>query len=255
MADDVVGAVRRTPRPTPRGDDHQTPETAAQDRPGATNPATPVSPDAGTATGELSPEDPAGLAELRAKLTQAPTPDTFCVDGCPCGQTGETAAACALDTATDVEAYAALPECPACEGTGKDNHGTVFEAPLAVHFAAPPITIGGHKRQLCMWCGHVLIDSPHGDGPEWLTGDLVHVEDGVGSVWPYKPGDPLPAGCCALPDETPAPGPGCYPPVDGWDGTSIAADGPDEAQETRAAADRPAEPVDTHADEQEADRG
>jgi hypothetical protein len=150
-----------------------------------------------------------------------------------------------------------------------------------------------------MWCGHVLLDLAPGwanAGP-WPTGALIRIEDGLALAVPHTPGEYLPPGCCALPDDDdeplpcicepgwcggddapgdpcehcansgielpcaiaisePAPGPGCYPPVDGWDGTSITADttgeidesGPDEAQESRAAADWPAEPV-------EVDRG
>jgi len=326
VADDAAGAVRRTPRPTPHprpADDHQTPETGAPVAPGATNPATPVSPDAGTATGDLS----------------ASTPGAFCVDGCPCGATGEAAAACALDTATDVEAYAALPECTACEGTGKDDHATVFEAPLAVHFAGPPIKAEGRCRQLCMWCGHVLIDvelTRDTKPPEWPVSALIKVEDGVATVVPHEPGAELPPGCCALPDDQPQAffeaaaeatgttvddvvetlgemvaedraagflpaedvralrfhlasvhkvanafdllavdlndvhqhdhfGP-CGPrnhdvadrSYDEAEARAVVAeadDGPNQAQETRAAADWPPEPVDTHSDEQEADRG
>lgn len=224
----------------------------------------------------------------------------------------------------DMEAYAALPPCTACEGGGQDTHGTVFEAPLAVHFAGPPVEIAGRRRQLCMWCGHVLIDvalTRDAEPPEWPIGVLIKVEDGLSTVVPHEPGDALPPGCCALPDDEgvdpvdgypvdlcgkhagtcsnrcllraghdgecdddpPKPGPGCYPPVDGWDGIAIsgcctacngtgtvetgypcedcyatghshpetvscdgaqAADGPDEAQETRAAADWPAEEAD-----------
>lgn len=300
MADDVV---RRTPRPYPRTEDHHTPETAAQLPAGATNAATPVSRDAETGTGDLrvyevtlTPDIPVtGGRILRASLED--------------------------DVDRVVAEHAALPECTACGGTGKDDHATVFEAPLAVHFAGPPVEIVGRRRQLCMWCGHVLHDSPRvGPNalPPWPVGRLVRVEDGIGTVVAHELGDPLPPGCCALPDEgepvcicavdghpcpdcrdedqaddgkpvdpddgypvdlcgkhtgncsnrcllpadhagecdddPPKPGPGCYPPADGWDGTSIT-DGPDEAQETRVAADWPAEPVDTHADEQEADRG
>lgn len=187
MADDVAGAVRRTPRPTPRADDHQTPETGTQPGAGTTNAPTPVSTDAGNATGDL----------------RASAPGAFCVDGCPCGQTGSAAAACALDTATDVEAYAALPECTACEGTGKDDHGSPFEQPLAVHIAAPPVEIAGRRRQLCMWCGHVLRDVALSESPAppWPTGEMIRVEDGLGTVVPYLPCDTLPPGCCALPDD------------------------------------------------------
>lgn len=113
--------------------------------------------------------------------------------------------ACLLDTATDDEAYAALPECTACEGTGRDDHGTAFEAPLAVHFAAPHVEIGGRCRQLCLWCGHVLLDVPDVavllPGEPYPAGALLRIEDGLATVVAYSEGEELPPGCCALPDE------------------------------------------------------
>lgn len=184
MADDAAGAVRRTPRPHP-ADDHQTPETGAPVAPGATNPATPVSQDAGTGTGPLSPEAAEALAALRAKLAEG-GPVVFAGPEC------------------DMEAYAALPPCTACEGGGQDTHGTVFEAPLAVHFAGPAVEIADRRRQLCMWCGHVLRDSPRqgaGTLQPWTVGVLVRIEDGVSTVVPHEPGAELPPGCCALPDD------------------------------------------------------
>ena len=231
VADDVAGAVRRTPRPYPSTGDHQTPETAAPVAPGATNPATPVSPDAGTGTGDLRaslmelfrgadtarwggpqvtfegmdvpydhfadallaagwraplPDHEAALGELRRKLAEEP--DSVLFPGAD----------------EDMEAYAALPECTACGGTGKDDHGTVFEAPLAVHFAGPPVKAERRVRQLCMWCGHVLIDvalTRDTAPPEWPVSALIKVEDGVATVVPHEPGGELPPGCCALPDE------------------------------------------------------
>lgn len=204
----------------------------------------------------LSPEAAAALAALRAKLTE--TPDTLRIGH-------------VHDTSNDMQAFLELPDCEACAGTGKDDHGSPFEAPLAVHFAGPPVEIVGRRRQLCMWCGHVLSDVPLKDAaPAWAAGEMIRVEDGLSTVVPYLPCDTLPPGCCALPDDEditdldpiardllddePAPGPACYPPVDGWDGTSIADDEPSQAQETRAAADWPAEPVNQRSDEQEADR-
>lgn len=222
MADDVTGAVRRTPRPGPSTGDHQTPETAAPGAPGATNTATPVSPDAGTATEALSPEAAEALAALRAKLAE--DPDSVLFPGPEC----------------DPEAYAALPPCTACEGGGQDTHGTIWEAPLAVHFAGPPCEVAGRRRQLCMWCGHVLIDVQLVDGEKlarWPEGALIHVEDGVGSVWPYEPGDDLPVGCCALPDDD---GPDFPPPV-------VTVELP-PMPDDHAAANEPAEPVDPGCD-------
>jgi len=170
-----------------------------------------------------------------------------------------------------MEAYAALPPCKACEGGGQDTHGTVFEAPLAVHFAGPPVEIAGRRRQLCMWCGHVLLDSSGAIAPPWPTGVLVRIEDGMGSIEPHEPGEELPPGCCALPDDhEPADDglcercsglaveqlsfPGqrlCQQHLNQAFADEAAAedqaedDGPDEAQETRAAADWPAEPEET----------
>lgn len=259
MADDVTGAVRRTPRPHP-ADDHQTPETGAPVAPGATNPATPVSRDAGTGTGPLSPEAAEALAALRAKLAEG-GPVVFAGPEC------------------DPEAYAALPPCTACEGGGQDTHGTAFEAPLAVHFAGPPVRAEGRQRQLCMWCGHVLIDvalTRDTEPPEWPVSALIKVEDGVATVLPHEPGAELPPGCCALPDDEPDFPPPVVdvhlPPMPGEDQAGAepwceehghpanrcsycACDRGeiDESQEARAAADWPAEPVDTHADE--VDRG
>jgi len=111
--------------------------------------------------------------------------------------------ACLLDTGTDDEAYAALPECQACDGTGKDLHESPFDEPLAIHFAGPPVEIPGRRRQLCMWCGHVLRDGPRVGSnavPPWPTGALLRIEDGVGTVVPHEIGDELPAGCCARTD-------------------------------------------------------
>lgn len=164
----------------------------------------------------------------------------------------EAAANLGTDVDRVVAEFAALPECTACGGTGKDDHGTVFEEPLAVHFAGPPCEIVGRRRQLCMWCGHVLRDSPRaGENAmqPWPVGALVRIEDGIGTLAPHEPGDELPPGCCALPDDEPVCP--CDPETQRC---SKCANEPSQAQETRAAADWPAEPVDTHADEQEADR-
>jgi len=126
------------------------------------------------------------------------------------------------DTSNDMQAFLELPDCTACEGTGKDDHATPFEAPLAVHFAGPPVRAEGRRRQLCMWCGHVLSDVPIAamERGEWLafpTGALIRVEDGLSTREPYTDGDELPPACCALPDDedqapaeqtaTPAPAP------------------------------------------------
>jgi hypothetical protein len=105
-----------------------------------------------------------------------------------------------------VAEYAALPDCEACGGSGKDDHATVFEAPLAVHFAGPPVKAERRLRQLCMWCGHVLIDvtlTRDTEAPRWPAGALVRVEDGLATVVPHEPGTELPPGCCALPDDQP----------------------------------------------------
>lgn len=336
MADDVAGAVRRTPRPTPYprpAGDHQTPETGASVAPGATNTASPVSGDHPAVSSRVSSQDSKGVADaalaaLRAKLREEPDALAACLPGPEC----------------DTEAYAALPPCMACEGGGQDTHGTVFEAPLAVHFAGPPVEIGGRRRQLCMWCGHVLLDArlvTHAGQPptSWPVGALVRIEDGLGTVVPHQPGAELPPGCCALPGEGDEPICDCDPETercpacadepahdgldrldnlcgkhvpgtssnrcllqtghtgDCWDEFAPAPapwgvcpntprcehpslihdvsgdpedpkpmccadgcrcgqpeDGPDEAQETRAAAGWPAEPVDTRYDVQEADR-
>ncbi|EOD66873.1 hypothetical protein [Amycolatopsis vancoresmycina] len=153
-----------------------------------------------------------------------------------------------------VAEYGALPECTACGGSGKDDHATAFEAPLAVHFAGPPVEIAGRRRQLCMWCGHVLRDIDLAEGPVapwvdvWPVGKLVRLEDGVGSVLDQEPGAELPPGCCALPDDEP----GEEPPAQAADQPEdLGETGPDEAQETRAAADWPAEPADQRWDERE----
>lgn len=286
MADDL-GAVRRTPRPT---GDRQTPETVAQLPRGATNAPTPVSTDTGNATDDLSPEVEAALIEQHGPEIAA-IADAFHELR---GKLHATAVLGHLHTTdNDMQAFLELPDCQACGGTGKDDHGTPFEAPLAVHFAGPPVRAEGRRRQLCMWCGHVLVDVP-AEAPlaphlPWPAGSVVQIEDGYASQLPYPEGDALPPGCCALPDDgepvcicsvesTPCPDcrdedqaddedePTC--PIckatelcdhcadDGWThvGPKRTEDGPDEAQETRAAADWPAETVDTRYDEQEADR-
>jgi hypothetical protein len=316
---DELGAVRRTPRPT---GDRQTPETVAQPGAGTTNAPTPVSADAGNGTDDLSPEVAAALVEhhgpeleARADLARHGLDQLR-------GKLHATAVLGHLHTTdNDMQAFVELPDCLACEGTGKDDHSTVFEEPLAVHFAAPCVTVHGRRRQLCLWCGHVLMDDDltrptvEDDEPifqaPWPDGALVKVENGYTSQVPYRDGDELPPGCCALPadgepawaaDRPPAAveadnalrlhlasvhklanafaltaadaadahqhdhfGP-CglrnhdiadrsYDEAEARAVVAEADDGPDEAQETRAAADWPAEPVDTHADEQEADRG
>jgi hypothetical protein len=127
------------------------------------------------------------LEELRAKL-HADDPDSLVI---------------AIPD-NDAENFLELPDCTACEGTGKDDHGTPFEAPLAVHFVGPYVTIGGRRRQLCAWCGHVLLDVQLAPGQEhepWFDVKLVRVEDGTTTRQPYTYGDPLPPGCCALPDD------------------------------------------------------
>lgn len=233
---------------------------------------------------EWATEREARLAELRATIAADPN---------ALFQLGHV-----HDTSNDMQAFLELPDCEACGGTGKDTHASPFEAPLAVHFAGPPVKAEGRQRQLCMWCGHVLSDLPSRKGgtppPSFNAGTLVRVEDGLATEQPYDGGE-LPPGCCALPDDDEPVCP-CDPetercpkcaddqaddnePVDPDDGYPVDLCGkhtgtcsnrcllaahhagecdddprPDEAQETRAAADWPAEPVDTHADEQEADR-
>lgn len=255
MTDDVAGAVRRTQRPTPDPrptGDHQTLETVAQPGAGTTNAPTPVSADAGNGTDDLSPEVAAalverhgpelealaevarhGLDELRDELA-----GTF--EGVP----GSVVFGHVHTTDDDMQAFVELPDCTACGGTGKDDHGTPFEAPLAVHFAGMPVKAEGRRRQLCMWCGHVLSDVPSRKGellpPAWLVGTLVRVEDGVATEVDYEPAGELPPGCCALPDDGE---PACIcsvestrcpdcrdedqadddEPVDGWDGVAIPA--------------------------------
>ena len=347
MAEDAAGAVRRTPNP-PRGGDHQTLETGASVAPGATNPATPVSLDAGNATGDLRVfevtltedipvtggrilsgpwTDPVGTVREHDDGSTAVkvamgndtgkgqhvwcemTPDLavrwLAHDEVAEWATEREARLAALralvaadpgalfqvghvhDTSNDMQAFLELPDCEACEGTGKDQHGSPFEAPLAVHFAGPPCEVAGRRRQLCMWCGHVLLDVQLVDGeitPHWLEGALIRIEDGIGRLEPYEYGGELPPGCCALPDDedqapaeppvAPAPSPWlrcpntppCEHPspihdVSGdpedpkpmccADGCRCGQpdDGPNQAQETRAAADWPPENIDTHADE------
>lgn len=186
MADEL-GAVRRTARPT---GDHQTPETVAQPGAGTTQTGRSVSEDAGNGTDDLRAEV-SDIAEALANLR---------------GRMMATAAIGGPDVTDDaLEAFAALPECEACGGTGKDDHGTPFEAPLAVHFAGPPVKAEGRRRQLCMWCGHVIADLPSRKGdtlpPPWADGSLVRIEDGEAFATPYTEGDELPPGCCALPDD------------------------------------------------------
>jgi hypothetical protein len=134
------------------------------------------------------------LEELRAKLADQ-------LDGVP----GSVVFGHVHTTDDDMQAFVELPDCLACEGTGKDQHSTPFEAPLAVHFAAPEVEIAGRRRQLCLWCGHVLLDVPIADGqaawPPWPKASLVRVEDGHATLQPYTYGEPLPPGCCALPDD------------------------------------------------------
>lgn len=247
MADDL-GAVRRTPRPTPHPrstGDRQAPETVAQ--PGRE--ATQIRSEGKDADPPLSTRE--RLAELIAATDRHMTPEDFAeprlaarahatailAAGWRAPRPDHDAALAELGRKLaeepdsilfagpqcDMEAYAALPPCTACEGGGQDTHGTPFEAPLAVHFAGPPVTIAGTLRQLCMWCGHVLLDvrlvTRAGDEPTaWPSGEMIRIEDGIGSVVPYVRCDTLPPGCCAA-----------------------RGDGPDEAQETRAAADWPAE--------------
>lgn len=260
MADDVAGAVRRTSRPTPYprpSGDHQTPETAPQVPAGATNTATPVSQDPGTGTGQMGDEIAEWIGGSRADVDQV------------------------------VAEYAALPDCTACGGSGKDDHASAFEAPLAVHFAGPPVKAERRIRQLCMWCGHVLIDNVliKGGAPVkvWDEAAFIKIEDGLATEVHIEPGAELPPGCCALPDDDydRADDGLCEkcvaPAVNDSEGLGLCRqhltehyaaeadaerraddepddDGPDEAQETRAAADWPAEPVDERYDEEESDR-
>jgi len=288
VADDVTGAVRRTPNPPSTGD-HQTPETSASVAPGATNPGAPVSPDAENISGELSPEVAAALVERHGpeiEALAATAQQVFATLGARLAETPKTLRIGHVhDTSNDMQAFLELPDCLACEGTGKDTNGSPFEAPLAVHFAAPCVTVHGRRRQLCLWCGHVLMDDDltrptvEDDEPifqaPWPDGALVKVEDGYASQVPYRDGDELPPGCCALPDDEPADDglcEKCDAPrmvVDPFGdrlckrhlaeayAVETAADrqadghGPDEAQETRAAADWPPEPVNQRWDERE----
>jgi hypothetical protein len=152
-----------------------------------------VSPDAHDGSGQLRPEAAEALAALRAKLAE--TPYTLRIGH--------------VHTVNDdMQAFLELPDCEACGGTGKDDHASPFEAPLAVHFAGMPVKAEGRRRQLCMWCGHILSDIPSRKGeslpPAWLVGTLVRVEDGIAAEVDYEPGGELPPGCCALPDDEPA---------------------------------------------------
>lgn len=170
MADEL-GAVRRTARPT---GDRQTPETAAQESAGTTQ----ILPEGKETDPPLSTRE--RLAELIAATDRHMAPEDF----------AEPRLA-ARAHATAILAAGWRPPRP-------------FEAPLAVHFAGPYVTIGGRRRQLCAWCGHVLLDVQLAPGQEhepWFDVKLVRVEDGTTTRQPYTYGDPLPPGCCALPND------------------------------------------------------
>lgn len=79
-----------------------------------------------------------------------------------------------------------------------------------IHIAGPDLRVGSKLRQLCAWCGHVLIDmdldciavSPNADGSPgsgpgtWAVFALVAV-DGNAALVVADDGGPLPLRCCA----------------------------------------------------------
>lgn len=92
-----------------------------------------------------------------------------------------------------------------------------------VHIVGIDVQARGQRRQRCAWCGAVIEDASAGEVmvpvehagdpcPSWQVGAFVAVDGNHRYVVEHKPGDALPAGCCALlPHEvtgarTPGPG-------------------------------------------------
>lgn len=84
-----------------------------------------------------------------------------------------------------------------------------------IHLAGHPVQVGPRQRQLCAWCGFVLLeydltliavpnkpDGSPGDPPRpFEQGVLVQVRSNFQMVVPHKDGDPLPSPNCVFEDE------------------------------------------------------
>ncbi len=79
---------------------------------------------------------------------------------------------------------------------------------MTIHIAGFPVRVGNHKRQLCAWCGHRIIDIDVANTAcmgEWTEpghyepNALVRVAGEnpvVSSVVEHAEGEPIPAGWC-----------------------------------------------------------
>jgi hypothetical protein len=85
---------------------------------------------------------------------------------------------------------------------------------MKIHIVGFPVRVGNHQRQLCAWCGYVLVDdnleqvmvAPNEDGSPgaapgvFTMGQLVSVSEESGlrcmSLLAHVDGMPLPAGFC-----------------------------------------------------------
>jgi hypothetical protein len=76
------------------------------------------------------------------------------------------------------------------------------------HIAGSEVQVGCHLRQLCAWCGAVLVDYdlaciavPEGQDPRpatWAQGDLVRRDGCAWFVVEHEDGADLPADSCAV---------------------------------------------------------
>lgn len=82
---------------------------------------------------------------------------------------------------------------------------------VEVHVAGEAIRVGPRVRQRCSWCGALIEDvdlsrvavlqgSEGSPWPSWPLGALVARDGGATWVMEHTPGDPIPAGACALLD-------------------------------------------------------
>jgi hypothetical protein len=270
--------VRRTPRPT---GDRQTPETVAQPGAGTTNTASPVSGDHQAVSSRVSSQAHVELTKTIAETAAIPQwraalAASFLLDEegwrPPLPDADGPTVHIASEHVRIGERYV-RQRCGWC-GFLLSEADTDHEA---AYLAAPGLLVEFDRGQMTL--------VPYVDGGPLPPGCCALPDDGepvcICSVEstrcpdcrdedqadedePVDPNDGYPVDLCRkhtgtcsnrcllraghageCDDDPPKPGPGCYPPADGWDGASVAADdGPDEAQETRAAADWPAEETD-----------
>jgi len=77
-----------------------------------------------------------------------------------------------------------------------------------VHIVGTVVDVGTRTRQVCAWCGTLLLDVDRTRGaaetrhdpepPHFLPGELLRVDGNMSVVVDHKDGDDLPDNACAL---------------------------------------------------------